>query len=164
MKHYTGVGSRKTPTEILYLMKDIATQLALKNFTLRSGGADGADKEFEYGCDLVNGKKEIYLAKHCTLRAQEIAKKFHPAWNRCSPYAQLLHGRNTLQVLGKDLSIPSTFLLCWTPDGCNNHKTRTIQTGGTGTAISIADYYNVPIYNLKLKEDIIKITLFLKEL
>jgi len=163
MKYYTGIGSRKTPKEILYIMKDIATQLALKDFILRSGGADGADKEFEYGCDLVNGKKEIYLAKHCTLNAQKIALQFHPAWNRCSPYAQLLHGRNTFQVLGRDLSTSSNFLICWTQDGCKNHKTRTIKTGGTGTAISIADHYNVPIYNLKRKEDLEEIKLLLHE-
>ena len=163
MKYYTGVGSRKTPTEILYLMKDFATILALKNLILRSGGADGADREFEYGCDLVNGKKEIYLAKHCTVKAQEIAKQFHPAWHKCSPYAQLLHGRNVFQVLGKNFDLPSSFLICWTPDGCKTHKTRKIKTGGTGTEISIADHYNVPVYNLKRKEDLEALKLLLQE-
>ena len=163
MKYYTGVGSRQTPKDILFIMNNIATQLALKDFTLRSGGADGADKAFEFGCDRIDSKKEIYLAMHCTVRAQEIASKFHPAWNRCSPYAQLLHGRNVFQVLGRNFDTPSDFLICWTPDGCKTHKTRTRNTGGTGTAISIAEHYNVPIYNLKRKEDLETIKVLLEE-
>jgi len=95
MKHYTGVGSRKTPKEILSLIKDIATKLALKGFTLRSGGAVGADNAFERGCKLGNGLKEIYKAEDCTLEAMKLASQFHPAWNR------QLHGRNSFQVLGK---------------------------------------------------------------
>jgi len=163
MKYYTGVGSRKTPKEILSLIKDIATQLALKDFTLRSGGAVGADNAFERGCKLGKGSKEIYKAEDCTPEAMKLASQFHPAWNRCTNYAKQLHGRNAFQVLGKDLSISSKFLICWTPDGCISHQDRSIKTGGTGTAISIADHYKIPIYNLKLEKDLEQIKLLLKE-
>ena len=35
---------------------------------------------------------------------------------------------------------PSNFVVCYTPDGK--------ASGGTGQAIRIAEYYNIPIYNL----------------
>lgn len=59
---YTGIGSRKTPADVLELMKDIGEFMAVRGHTLRSGGADGADKAFEEGAHRVPGAKvEIYL-------------------------------------------------------------------------------------------------------
>jgi hypothetical protein len=84
----------------------------------------------------------------------QIAGELHPAWNRCSLYAKRLHGRNSFQVLGKSLDRPSDMLICWTPDGCESHAGRSIKTGGTGTAISIANKYGTPIYNLKNKKSL----------
>lgn len=49
MKWYTGVGSREAPSAILTLMEDIGEKLASQGWTLRSGGAIGADQAFERG-------------------------------------------------------------------------------------------------------------------
>lgn len=49
MKYYTGVGSRETPANILTLMEEVGFKLASQGWTLRSGGAIGADKAFEDG-------------------------------------------------------------------------------------------------------------------
>jgi hypothetical protein len=159
-KFYTGVGSRKTPNNILLLMHDIAYKLCLNYYTLRSGGADGADSAFAAG---AGGNKQVFYAWHATQEAMELASKFHPAWNRCSEFAKKLHGRNSFQVLGKDLSNPSEFLICWTPDGCTTHAGRTIKTGGTGTAISIADAYNIPVENLANRDTLDKWSKWLLE-
>jgi len=144
-KFYTGVGSRKTPNVILKLMSEIATKLSGLDYMLRSGGAGGADSAFENGATL----SRIFYANMATPNAMDIASKFHPAWERCSTYAKKLHGRNAFQVLGLDLNTPSSFLVCWTPDGACSDKDRSIRTGGTGTAISIADANNIPVFNLK---------------
>ena len=58
---YTGIGSRKTPIEIINKMIKLGQILGKHGYILRSGGANGADKAFEQGCDNVLGKKEIYL-------------------------------------------------------------------------------------------------------
>ncbi len=149
MFYYTGVGSRETPTEILALMQVIAIKMAHLGFTLRSGGAKGADTAFEQGAGTL---KQIFYAKDCTPAAMAIAQQFHPAWNRCSDFARRLHGRNAFQVLGPNLNESSSYCICWTQDGCVSHATRSINTGGTGTAISIADHYKVPIVNLARPE------------
>jgi hypothetical protein len=158
MKFYTGVGSRKTPPEILKLISSVATKLADLGYTLRSGGASGADSAFEFGAvKNVN----IFYASDSTTEAQTIAAKFHPAWDRCSEFARKLHGRNAFQVLGRDLKTPSSFLICWTPDGCTDHKSRSIRTGGTGTAISIASHHKIPVFNLAREDHRKRIEKFL---
>lgn len=142
---YTGVGSRKTPMEVRAVMKMIAEKHASLGYTLRSGGAVGADAAFEAG---AGPNKRIFYAREATQQAMEIAAAYHKAWDRLSQYVKKLHGRNAFQVLGERLDTPSRGLLCWTPDGCECHETRTVITGGTGTAISIADAYGVPVTNL----------------
>ena len=145
IRYYTGVGSRNTPQTTLHLMENISSYFNKRKYILRSGGAQGADKAFELGAGYL---KEIYYASDANEEAEKIAKKFHPKWNILSEYAKKLHARNAFQVLGKDLNHPSEFVICWTADGCESHKERSIKTGGTGTAISIADKYNVKIINL----------------
>jgi len=157
---YTGVGSRKTPKAILEIMKALAAKLESAGWILRSGGADGADSAFESGTKHAM----VYYANQATPASMAIAAKFHPAWNRCSDFARRLHGRNSFQVLGKTLDRPSKFLVCWTEDACISHQTRTISTGGTGTAISIADNYGVQIFNLANSDHLNRIKSFLGDI
>lgn len=69
-RFYTGVGSRETPHEDMQLMRHLAAKLAFRGWTLRSGGADGADTAFQDGwwdaCLLQDAcgplpKAEIYV-------------------------------------------------------------------------------------------------------
>ena len=145
--YYTGIGSRETPINVLAHMTEIANKLQLRGYTLRSGGAEGADTAFENGSTL----KEIYLPwykfndnkSHLfspTQEAFEMAGKIHPDWDKLSWGAQKLHARNVHQVLGKDLKTPSEFLVCWTKNGK--------ESGGTATAIKLAKLHNILVFNL----------------
>jgi hypothetical protein len=149
MKYYTGVGSRKAPQDILDLITRIAAKLEKLGYTLRSGGAKGCDLAFESGTRT----SDIFFAQDANAEAMKLASRFHPAWDRCSDYARNLHGRNCFQVLGPNLDHPSEFLICWTPDGAISDSERSIQTGGTGTAISVADYFHIPVFNLQRADD-----------
>jgi len=152
-KYYTGVGSRETPDKYLIIINKISKILAQLNYILRSGGAKGSDKAFENGCDYIDNKlKEIYYPNDATEESMVIARKYHKGWFKCTEYAKKLHGRNTLQVLGKNLKTPSEFVICYTKDGCLKHKDRNELTGGTGTAISIADKFGIPIINLGIDD------------
>lgn len=156
-KYYSGVGSRKTPADILERMKQAARVLRISHgYILRSGGAAGADTAFEQG---AGDKVQVFRPQHAKARPQayEIAAKYHPVWSRLSSYVRDLHARNVFQILGYNLDEPSKFLLCWTPDGCVSHKERSRQTGGTGTAISIASEYGVPVFNLKRPEHLSRV-------
>lgn len=150
MKILTGIGSRQTPTEVCELITQASIEIAKQGWTLRSGGADGADSAFEAGWDFVPACKEIYLPwKNFNKKqgiwdipkaAQEMAATIHPAWHACSHGARLLHARNCCQVLGLTLDQPSDIVVCWTMDG----KLK----GGTRTALVLAAQHNVPIINL----------------
>lgn len=156
---YTGIGSRKAAAGVIQLMQGIARRLAARGFVLRSGGADGADMAFEIGAG--DGPKEIYLPWRGfkgnrsplynltnSAAAAEIAATIRPAWPRLKPSVQGLHTRNVHQVLGQDLANPAQFVVCWTPDGAQTEQERSAETGGTGTAIALANRRGVQVINL----------------
>ena len=139
VRYYAGVGSRETPADVLLTMEEIARDLEVRGYTLRSGGALGADTAFLRGVQDFR-KAEIFDANDCTDEAMELSGKLHPAWDRCSEYAKKLHGRNAMILLGEDLQTPVDFVLLWTPGGKG--------IGGTGQAIRIAKEYDIPVYNM----------------
>jgi len=152
---YAGIGARKTPGDILHAMVQVGTFMAAEGATLRSGGAQGADRAFEIGCDFnSNGRKyslkEIYLpspgwqsneSEHhdVSYEAMRVASMFHPGWGRLDPFVKRLMGRNTYQMLGLDLKTPANFVCCWTLNGGI--------VGGTGQALRMAAYYGIPVIN-----------------
>lgn len=157
MDSYAGIGSRTTPEDILKIMRLLGGKLATLGFILRSGGADGADKAFEEGCDAHSGNKEIFLPwkgfnGNTSLLFQipdeaiEIARMFHPAPHSLTPATEKLMARNSQQILGQNLNDHCAFVACWTPDGAEYATTR--QSGGTGQAIRIANHYGIPVINL----------------
>jgi len=156
-KFYAGVGSRKTPERILGGMAAAAQALAQEGWIVRSGGAKGADSAFQTGSPAH--RQEIYrpmpeqnYPKALWEQAMVIASQTHPAWHACSDYAKALHTRNVFQVLGSTLDKPSRFVLCWTPDGAEYGHETSRKTGGTGTAIRIADRFGIPVFNVARPE------------
>lgn len=157
---YTGIGSRTAPLPILSLMTDISYIFALNGWTLRSGGAQGADKAFENGYDAYfkNSQvkppaegKEIYLpwrgfnnnqSQYFTVgdKAIELARKFHPIGDRLNGVALKFHARNGYQILGPQLDHPTDVVICWTKFG--------EPIGGTGQALRLAKHFDIPIFNL----------------
>ena len=165
MKVYTGIGSRKTPNNILEYMADFSQAMTSNGMTLRSGGAAGADTAFETGSKRneiyipwgnFNDRTNAIVASDLLNfdEAMTIASEVHPAWNNCSNGAKKLHARNVYQILGKDLDSPSDLVICWTPDGANGYKKKvTSKTGGTGTAITLAKICSVPVLNIANIDD-----------
>jgi hypothetical protein len=132
-----------------------------------SGGANGADTAFEQGKETflptLPGSslwKEIYLPwvgfnnnpselhprnYPFTEQEMELSAQLHPAWDKCSPSAKLMHQRNLRQLIGCEAIagqqvVGSKFMVCWTESGAVK--------GGTGQAIRIASAFQIPIINL----------------
>lgn len=139
MKWYAGIGSRRTPPDVLRTMMGLALALDRDGYTcrsaFRSGGADGADKAFEVASKIL-----IMRPGLVTLAAEEIASQFHPAWHNCGAYVRMLHGRNAQIILGYNLNEPAEFVVCWTDDPPNK--------GGTQMGIRIAEAYGIDVRNL----------------
>lgn len=173
-RFYAGIGSRETPEDVLDTMYRLATDLSFLKFTLRSGGAEGADVAFENGARNAKGKIEIYLPwknfrgitdgilVEDDSEAQIIAESFHPAWDYLSRGAKQLITRNTFQVLSLKDDVPnSAFVLCWTKDGAEKRTTK--ESGGTGQSLRIAIAHNIPIFNLKNDDALDRFAEFLNE-
>jgi hypothetical protein len=143
--YYAGIGSRKTPDDVLEYMTSVATKLNSAGYTLRSGGAQGADTAFAIGAET---NFEIFRPEDATKEAIKIASHIHPAWHNCKSYVRKLHGRNVMIILGWYLDSPVEFVLCWTPGG------KII--GGTALGIRLAKSKGIDVYNLFNPEDIIK--------
>ena len=155
MKTYAGVGSRRTPEE------RIGRRLAELGWTLRTGGAEGADQAFERGARAGGGAVEIFLPwpgfsgykngrlERPSVEAVRVASSLHPAWERLSPAAKKLIARNSHQVLGAGMDDPVAVVICWTPDGAETEAECGRETGGTGQAIRPASRLGVPVVNLK---------------
>ncbi|KKN37546.1 hypothetical protein LCGC14_0762290 [marine sediment metagenome] len=126
-------------------MTRIARILDGKGYTLRSGGAEGADTAFANGAS----KKEIFRPKDATPEAIKIAMEIHPAPQHCNDYVKKLHGRNVLIILGQDLITPVEFVMAWTPGGK--------KIGGTGLGLRLAEREDIKIYNLFDKDHLVEV-------
>jgi len=156
-KFYAGIGSRATPPSVLLTFARIAKRLEALGYTLRSGGAAGADTGFEMG--VQNPKnKEIYLPWKGFNNSQSelfvisegatiMASQFHPRWSALKPAGRKFMARNCYQVLGYNLIEPVDFIVCWTPNGQ--------VTGGTGQALRMAAEFNIPVINFG-QEDLLR--------
>lgn len=175
--HYTGVGSRETPDKILEVMCDLASKLAENGWTLRSGGAQGADAAFQEGCERAGGGKEIFvpwdgfqdlshdpdngfyiIRDHSVInKAESIVSKIHPAWDRLKRGAKALHTRNAFQVLGATLDTPSKMLVCY------SEVVGSSISGGTRTAWELAKISGVACVNLFITEELERVNRYLEE-
>lgn len=147
---YAGIGSRKTPPDILLQMTEIARELELLGYTLNTGITfrgieEGADAAFSKGTT----KKNLFSPEKqgSRLLEQTIAKEIHPA-----PYALVRKGpgglklmaRNTNQVFGDKLNTPVDFVLFWAKETSNPLRVE----GGTGQAVEMARRKGIPTINM----------------
>jgi len=165
--YYAGIGARKTPQDILDIMTALAVKLSDK-YTLRSGGAGGADqafqkgvkaadiylpwRDFELGNQLKFPQHRYYPIEKDDTEAEESVNLFHPNGSKLKDSVRAMMRRNFRQIVGKDGN-NSKFVVCWTADG--------EASGGTGQAIRIAEHFRIPVFNLKVEDDLKRIEKFL---
>ncbi|WP_411839943.1 macro domain-containing protein [Paracoccus sp. ME4] len=158
---YAGIGARKTPADVLALMREVGALAADAGLGLRSGGAIGADSAFQDGAtDAGSGLQQIFLTKprrgmaHGIVNLdpvfKRLARNFHPAPAAITPdpddpddrrhWMLNLMSRNGCQLFGADFTNPSNAVICWTEGG--------LIDGGTGQAIRMANSVGMPVINL----------------
>jgi hypothetical protein len=160
---YAGIGSRKTPPDVLAGMEKLGEVLCHQGWWLRTGNAPGADQAFARGAGKVDpGKVVLYLpwpryeagsvvpGNHVvsgpTDEAIGLAVDRFDWLRRVSQGVQKLQGRNMHQVYGTNLDWPVHMVLCWMPGEQ--------ATGGTGYAWTAAGWRrDVVRLNLWREED-----------
>lgn len=159
---------------VLRYMQRFGRHMAERGWKGRSGRAEGADIAFEAGaCEVEDSLFDAFLPwngfgsaefvkahPELTMRpgtlasalqfsnAVSLVEKVHPVFTRLKPGDRKLHLRNAFQVLGADLNEPVNFVICWTPDGAVTEKESSRNTGGTRTAIVLAERHGIPVVNL----------------
>jgi len=184
---YTMIGSRSTPVSAQKVLIEFAYKAASKGFKGRSGAARGADACLEEGVKrfireagsprtLVEDLQEVYIPwqgfsgknknRYGILCVEDfdnredglaLAENLHPASDKCSDAAKLLHGRNPYQILGKDLNSPSDFVVLW---GVPESNQNPLVKGGTRTAMKLALDNDIPVYNTNTVEGLNRILNF----
>ena len=153
--NYAGIGSRQTPPNIIRIMEDIGTLMAIDGHICNTGAALGADQAFANGANKVQGPIELSLPwgnyeaawvntlhnKNITVfhdkthtKAAESVHKYHPGAARLTQGVLKLHARNYLIIEGCKL------IICWTPEGKIS--------GGTGQALRLSQDMGIPVMNL----------------
>lgn len=176
MRYYTGVGSRGVSGEISRLQAKIGRTLAIKGFTLLTGGAIGSDYNFLEGSSRIDqslsqvwrptnqdgslsegkvpfGKPHIsvfYIQEDDFQKAREylISNKILPYFDKMDVYAQWLHARNYYQVFSTYDIAPSEFVVYYAKEWNG------VVEGGTRTAVGIARNEDIPTYNLFLEKEL----------
>lgn len=144
-------------------MTILASLLEARGYHLRSGCAEGSDTAFEVGVSNPTnmslyvpwkgfaGKPMISTITQATMEMAYFYYHFDgikTGWFDLKQGIQKLMARNCHQVVGPNLDLPSDFVLCWTPDGCETWGARSYRSGGTGQAIAVAADLGISVYNL----------------
>ena len=173
-KTYAGVGSRQTPTLVLELIQHVAVLLEAAGYTLRSGGANGADSAFA----SATSESEIYLPwdgfnshdsghDYDSARAHATVPMFHPIPEGLSQGAAKLMARNAAIIFGEGIRKETKvdFLICWAKGSKFADNGRICDCdGGTGQAVRMAYAYEIPVFNLFLPEHRRNLLVFIKQL
>lgn len=165
-KAYGLMGNPDTPNVILTQMVEIVKMLNDHNFTLRTTTEKIPDNHVaEYAT-----RKEIYTpwkkfdppSRFCKFppEAEDVAKIFAPSWPT-KPAAQLFLQRNVGLVLGPEMNSPIHFMICWTQDGAEHVRDRSLKTGYTGHIIAVTSGAHIPVFNLQHADARQRLDLFL---
>lgn len=152
---YTVFSNDGYPPEIQAKFERIVKKLEERGFTMRYSALNKIDAVVE----PIVTKKELYLPwrgfaeKDSKLnftidRAMAVAKMYHPAYDSMKDSVKKFLACNARKLMGDKMVSPSIFALCWTEDGVENVREKTMKTGFSGHPIAIASAVPIPIYNL----------------
>ncbi|MCY4029660.1 MAG: hypothetical protein OXH75_25515 [Acidobacteria bacterium] len=171
---YAGIGSRRTPDALLAAMADLAETLGGAGCVMSTGGADGADRAFETGALRTEAPVTVHAPWSGyngyrpgreadsdidvrvpdpgeTVRGSsymDLARRHHPAWERCGRGARALFVRNVAILagaVGEDGdAAPVLAVVAYTPNGLATGR----DAGGTGHGLRVARELGIPAVNV----------------
>jgi len=164
--------------EVNSATKEIFTELARKldelNYTFRAGGDSSNDLENIFSNN--NRNTEYYIPwgnfnkvsdatlKQPTETAYEIAAGVHKLFNEQKPAVKSFFAREVHQLLGADLASAVEFLIIYTEDGAEKTRECKRTTGRASFMIRLADKANIPVFNFKNEQSILRFKSYLTDL
>jgi hypothetical protein len=157
--YYSAFGSSsELNTDILSFCSDISSALSKLGWILRSGAEKGIDTAFEYGCDKVNGTKDIYLPYrnynnndsnnyYISLYSLNSVKQNFCKYSSLTYNEIRAKARNYQILLGQNLSKPSNIALVYNYDSDDDNVKQLIEIAQVNviTVIDISKLYGEKI-------------------
>lgn len=150
-------GDKDTPKEVLLKVQSLVRDFEAAEFKIRCGG-DGPVEMAANDAAAIATKELILPWKEfqgleskltwSTETAKHIAKKFHGAYDMLPKGTQGVLAKNARLIMGHNMRSKATALVIWTPDGVEEGRKVTRETGYFGHVIKIAAAANVKIFNL----------------
>lgn len=155
-KAYAALSNKNAPEEVVETMRRLVHKLNDEGYTLRTAGNEGPEESLEAQTE----QKEVHIPwkgfnnresrfNRNDNNAIEIVQAFHPTFASLKPAVQAIIARSAHVILGKDLRSPVRFLVCWSEDGLENAKDRSIKSGYMGMPVAVANSLSIPVFNLK---------------
>lgn len=149
--------NRDVPDSIKNRAIELTRTLVNKGHTARVGVLDGLEAMVN---SAVTQNTECHIPfrgfaqseskfNFSTPECLAIARHFATGFDQLKPAIQSFMGKNVRLILGNKNQSLIQFLVCYTEDGAESTKEVTSRTGICGHAIKVADYYNIPVFNLK---------------
>lgn len=165
---FAGIGNRDTPKFFADLITTIGKRLAEAGWWWSTGASGNADlatmkvsmRGYYYiPWDNFSGFK---MQHDIPRKAFETAEKYVKDFKKATPGVKKLHARNMMIISGPymDPDHLVNLVLCYTRDGCESKYTRSVRTGGTGSAIEFAYDNDIPIINLANRNALEHLTIF----
>jgi len=142
---YAVASNKGIPQSVIQDIVEVAKLLETKGFTVRVGGDnDGLDQAVE---NAVSRKELILPWKGFNEKespftwsieaSHHIAKKFSPIYDTIPDGVKKFLHQNARLVMGDKMRSPIAFLICWSEDGCETLREKTMRTGFVAHQIGI---------------------------
>lgn len=108
-------------------------------------------------------KTELPIFGYTTPEAIELTGRYQPNWGGVEYTVRPIAAVNANLVLGKNLRSPAELVVLWSPDGITSSRQRTARTRYFGVAVTIAEWYGVPCFNVNNPESKAALIEYLKQ-
>lgn len=159
---FAGIGSRKATHDECRVLTDLCEQLVADGGWCYSGNAVGSDiacqrgagksstawlPSTRYNCHNYDVERQCgdSVVAGTGRKGQFVAAKLFKGWSSRTPEIQTYLTRDVYQVLGDLNHPPVNFVLC-----CASPITEDTVRGGTNYAATVANYYDIPVVNIRV--------------
>lgn len=166
-------GDDNIPDDIVEKLSELVKALSTKGFIFRYNGdsndilnnitkLSGTILDVYLPWKKFNTDVTAKLTKP-TLQAYKHAAYYHKAFSKLPNSVRAILASQVHVLLGDDLKRKLSFIIAYTPDGCESKADIDFKKTGTASfPITVADEVGIPIFNLKNKDSLNRLIEYIK--
>jgi len=171
-------GNNEIPESVQEKIRELVKALSTKGYIFRYGGDStpflmkiATDESTimdmyvpwkKFNKELPNVMPKVFKMSE---KAYGIAAHYHRGFPKLPNGVRAILARDVHILLGEDCKRAVSFMITYTPDGCESKdKIDYKTTGNVSFAITIADEANIPVFNLKNDDAVSRLIEYIKTL